>query len=288
MPSIKQLNTKLVSLKNTRKITKAMKMIAATRLRKAQEAIESSRPYAEELTRIMHRIAQSHTINHPLFEPYQEVKKVRIILCTSDRGLCGAYNSNIIKKALGLCMEKKQAGLEVSLSFLGKKGYDFFRKRNFHIDNYYADAFKEIDFYTAGLISSEQVKSFLDNQIQEVYLVYNSFKSAMSQNQTVYRLLPMSKDSAHHKQANVPYIYEPEPDIIIEKLVDRSVKLMVFSTMLNSAAGEHGARMTAMDAASTNCSELIDKYTIMRNRARQASITTELIEITSGAEALKG
>jgi F-type H+-transporting ATPase subunit gamma len=288
MPSIKQLNKKIVSLKNTQKITRAMKMISATKLRKAQQAIEGARPYFNEVKRLLSDLTRSMQVLHPLCEVRTPVKSARVIVYTSDRGLCGSFNANIIKKALSFCRELKEKECDVFLSFLGKKGYDHFKKRDYHISEYYADVTKQPVFAAAEIIGSHQIKSFLDDEVQEVYLLYNEFKSAMTQKVMLNRLLPVAQPSPDDESAESDYIYEPGAELIMDRLLTKSIKLRIFEALLNSVAGEHGARMTSMDSATNNCSDLTDKYTLKRNRARQAAITTELVEITSGAEALKG
>jgi len=260
-------------------------MIAATRLTKAQANFERSDPYAKKLSQAIFNIARSHSLSHWLFTPHHEVKNVHLIVFTSDRGMCGPFNGNILKKAAIFCAERKH--LSLSLSFFGKRGYDHFRKRDFIITNHYAGVINKPSFGAAQCVAEEMIGYFRKGAYDEVYLLYNEFKSAVLQIPLLQPLLPMGKGLLEGEAEKTQYIFEPQPDAILDELVDRSVKLQIYRALLNSSTSEHAARMTAMDSASRNCEDLIEKFTLERNKARQASITKELVEIVSGAESLK-
>jgi F-type H+-transporting ATPase subunit gamma len=286
MPSIKQINKKIKSLVNTRKITRAMKMIAATKLRKAQTAFNASEPYAKSLSGIMSKIAAGRPVDHPLFRARDQVRTVHVIVLTSDRGLCGAFNNNLIKKAHAFVTETRQAGQAVVMSFIGKRGHEFFKKRGAQVRQYYQGLLNKPDYGAAAKIGDACIGEFLSGQADEVHLFFNEFKSAISQVPTGQRILPMVQSPAQATAAETPHLFEPTLSEITGDLVARSFKLAIFRSILNSAIAEHAARMNAMDSATNNSEDLIDKYTLQRNKARQAAITKELVEIVSGAESM--
>ena len=291
MATIKELKKKVGSLKNTRKITNAMKMIAATKLRKAQNAVEESRPYANELEKLLQDTMASSTVQVPLTKEKSEIKLIRLIIFTSDRGLCGPFNSNIIKAANKFIRQKRSEGIEISLSIAGKKAYDFFKNKLESL-KHYPEVIKTGDYKNSTKICNQAIEDFLNNNVDAVYVIYNHFKSAINQITELQQLLPikLKTEEINNKKivAEVKNIYEPSSDLLLPALVDKAVKFDLYKCLLNSLASEHASRMNAMDNATNNAGDLIDKYTLSMNRARQAAITTELVEIISGAESLKG
>ena len=292
MLSIKEYNRKISSLKNTSKITKTMKMVSASKLRKAQESQRQARDFAHEVNQLIHRIA-GHVENdmHPLLETRDEVKKAMLVLFTSDKGLCGGFNNNIIRYAEKYLAEREGDGVDYQLAFVGRRGFLHFQKR--------ATVYKYFDEITSAAphaVQATRVRrrlehAFLEEGFDQIHLLCNEFISPLSQNPRLLSLLPLEPTDLPDEELETPsptrdIIAEPEMSHLLEFLVPRLVTFKIFYALLENAAGEHGARMTAMDNATTNASNLIEENTLLRNRARQAAITTELIEIISGAEAL--
>jgi len=292
MPSIKDYNRKISSLKNTSKITKTMKMVSASKLRKAQESQRQAKDFAHEVNQLIHRIA-GHVENdmHPLLQPRDEVKRILLVMYTSDKGLCGGFNNNIIRYAENLIAKRKAEGVEVELAFIGKRGYMHFRKRE-TVHTYFDQVPSAVPHSKdAARMTRVFEKAFLKEGFDQVQLLCNEFISPLSQIPRLHHLLPLEPTDLPDEPLEAPpaeqdILAEPEMSHLLEFLVPRLVTFKVFYALLENAAGEHGARMTAMDNATTNAMNLIDENTLLRNRARQAAITTELIEIISGAEAL--
>ncbi len=291
MASIKEYNRKLSSLKNTVKITKTMKMVSASKLRRAQEAENRAKAYAHEVNNLIFRIAGSvEQEMHPLLNPRDKVKNVLILVFSSDKGLCGGFNNNLIKFAQAKHDEFEAAGKQVSMAFCGKRGFSHFAER--------AEVFKNYPGVTASPhsrdateIAEELIEAFAADRFDEVHMVYNHFASPLSQVPQSDQLIPLPLATLEdHDQVEAiqedDFIAEPPLEELLNSLIPMLVVFKVFYALLENAAGEHGARMTAMDNATTNANKMIDEYTLLRNRARQAAITTELIEIISGAEAL--
>ncbi len=291
MASIKEYNRKLSSLKNTVKITKTMKMVAASKLRRAQEAENRAKAYAHAVTNLIFRIAESvEQEMHPLLMPRENPTKVLLLVFSSDKGLCGGFNNNLIKYVGAKQAELEAAGKQVAMAFCGRRGHLDFANR--------AEVFKNYEGVTAAPrshdatdISEELIEAFSAGRFDEVHMVYNHFVSPLSQTPRSDQLLPlpMSTLEDHDPVEAIKaddFIAEPELPKLLTTLVPMLVVFKLFYALLENAAGEHGARMTAMDNATTNAGKMIDEYTLKRNRARQAAITTELIEIISGAEAL--
>ncbi|MFH0919017.1 MAG: ATP synthase F1 subunit gamma [Fibrobacterota bacterium] len=286
MPSSKIINKKIASLKNTRKITRAMKMISATKLRKTQEAMAQTRLYEQELNEFIQRLAGGQSVSHPLYKPHLVVKNVHVLVFTSDRGLCAGFNAYAIKKAVALCKELKGKDIAYTVSFFGKRGFDFFRKKGCPVQEHHAGVINAPNYAAAEKIGSALIDQFLRNQLDEVYLVYNDFKSAISQVPTIKKLLPFDPEKTGKTVQHKDFIFEPSAKEILDAFALRTVKFFIYRTLLISATAEQAARMTAMDSATNNCGDLIDKYTLQRNKMRQAAITKELVEIVSGAESL--
>ena len=286
MPSLKSIKKRIGSVKNTRQITKAMKMVSAAKLRRAQENVVAARPYAKKLGEVLGRLAQSQeTDTHPLLET-RPAEKALLILVTSDRGLCGGFNANISKAAERFIREKNETFAEIEILTVGRKGYEFLRNRQ-KIRKNYTGVFANLNYQTAALLGQEVIDGYLKEEYDHVFLLYNAFRSVMSQDITLEQLLPVAPAAAAETTELPPiYIYEPAKEALLDDLLPKNVEVQIFKALLESNAAEHGARMTAMDSASKNADEMIGKLTLQYNRARQAAITTELIEIISGAESL--
>lgn len=289
MANLKSIKKRIVSVKNTRQITKAMKMVSAAKLRRAQENVVAARPYARKLSEVLQRLAQSHeSDSHPLLEK-RTPEKALIILVTSDRGLCGGFNANISKAAERFIKERKGDYSEISLMTIGRKGYEFLKNRQ-TIRKNYTGVLSTLNYHTAAMLAQEVIDGYLAGDYDEVFLFYNAFRSVMSQDITLQQLLPIAPPEAADEETEIAqeYIYEPSKGKLLAELLPKYIEVTMFKAMLESVASEHGARMTAMDSASKNATEMIGKLTLIYNRARQAAITTELMEIISGAESIKG
>ena len=287
MASLKSIKKRIVSVKNTRQITKAMKMVSAAKLRRAQENVVAARPYAKKLAEVLERLAgQQDSDVNPLMEK-RPADKALLILVTSDRGLCGGFNANISKAAERFIRENKASYKELSIMTIGRKGYEFLKNRQTIYKNY-TNVFSSLNYQTAALLAQEVVQGYLDGEYDEVFLMYNAFRSVMSQDITIQPLLPIVPPAAQEEEYAPEYIYEPSKAELLGELLPKHIEVQTFKALLESVASEHGARMTAMDSASKNATEMIGKLTLQYNRARQAAITTELMEIISGAESIKG
>jgi F-type H+-transporting ATPase subunit gamma len=297
MANLKAIRSRIGSVKNTQKITKAMKMVAAARLRRAQQAITELRPYALKTMEVLSSVAARAGDEevHPLLAR-REPKKVLIVVLTSDRGLAGAFNANINKAAFRKWKELEAEGVQVSFAVIGRKARDFFRRRDAKIEFDFTGVFENLSVAKAGEIGRAIVTEYKEDGHDAVYLVYNEFKSAISQKVVFEPLVPITPSAdvgteasnAGVGGASVDFIYEPSKRALLDRLLPMYVEVEVYRALLESIASEHGARMTAMDNATKNASEMINKLTLVYNRARQAAITTELMEIIGGAEALKG
>ena len=289
MPSLKSIKKRIGSVKNTRQITKAMKMVSAAKLRRAQENVVAARPYAKKLREVLERLAESQNMDpNPLMVRREFADRALIILVTSDRGLCGGFNANISKSVERFIRERKDDYAEISIMTIGRKGYDFLKNRQKIYKNYSGISSKPT-YQAAALIAKEVIQGFLNEDYDEVFLFYNAFRSVMTQDITFDTLLPITASGVQEgAESGVEYIYEPSKVELLHELLPKSVEVAIFKAMLESVASEHGARMTAMDSASKNATEMIGKLTLIYNRARQAAITKELMEIISGAESVKG
>ena len=289
MASIKEYNIKLRSLKNTEKITKTMKMVSASKLRKAHQAQASAKLYAQNVTALTSRIAASVESNlHPLLTPKKDVKKALILILTSNKGLCGAFNQNAIKQVLTWLNAHRQDYQQIDVSCCGKKGFQSL-KRRMTVKKFYDQTSSDPKFNDVISIGKDLSDYFINGDYDEVFIVYNQFFSPLSQKAIFEKILPIDPESLMQQKIEHPreYLFEPEPEELLAFLIPHFLYFKIYFAMLENWAGEHGARMTAMDNATKNASELIDLYTLLRNRARQEQITTELIEIIAGAEALK-
>jgi F-type H+-transporting ATPase subunit gamma len=290
MPNLRDIRQRISSVKNTQQITNAMKMVSAAKLQRAQDRVMSTRPYAERMEYVVEQLeARVRPDAHPLLKHRQEGKTLLVVL-TSDRGLCGGFNGNVQRRALEEIRHLNTSG-EVDLISIGKKGRDFLHYRHIEIRDAFADMFvRQVSYEQAKDIAAMLLKLYEEENYRQVLVIYNRFNSAISQQVTVLRLLPMSgvEDPEADPVEPFDYIYEPSPEEVLDKLLRKQIEVQLFQIFQESFAGEHGARMTAMDSATSNASEMIASLTLTFNRARQAAITTELIEVVSGADALQG
>jgi len=291
MAGLKDIRNRITSVKSTRQITAAMKMVSAAKLKKAQDRVVQIRPYALKLREVLMEVSAGIGKDHGgIYIKSRKPENVLIILMASNRGLCGAFNANVCKKAVSHVKENYATQSEqgkVKFYCIGKKAVDFIKKTEFEIIGQGNEIFENPSFANTSIIAARMMKLFADNSFDRIDLVYNSFKNAAVHEQKVEQYLPMSLEI---KERNNPseYIFEPGEEKIMEEMIPKSLKIQLFRTIIDSNAAEHGARMTAMHQATDNATELIKDLTLMYNKARQAAITSEILEITSGAEALKG
>jgi F-type H+-transporting ATPase subunit gamma len=284
MPSLLDIRRRIRSVKNTQQLTKAMKTVSAAKLRRAQERVLSARPYSEQLRRVLSNLATGiENIQHPLLEVRPE-EKVLLVVVTGDRGLCGAFNSNIIRTAQNFMAQHKDQRLKLTL--LGRKGRDFYKRRQVAIHSEVINIFSRLEFAHVKEIAQNIIEAYSSAAIDSVYLAYNEFKSVIQQRMVVEKLLPFDRGELKESESRIEYIYEQPPQDIFNKLLPRYIETQVYRSLLESAAAEHGARMAAMDTATRNAGEMIDLLTLNMNRVRQAAITREIIEVVSGAGAL--
>jgi F-type H+-transporting ATPase subunit gamma len=286
MANLKAIKKRIVSVKNTSKITKAMKMVSAAKLRRAQENVVAARPYAKKLGEVLGRLTAISDADSSPLQQKREVKNALLLVVTSDRGLCGGFNTNLCKAAERFVREHKDEYPSLSVMTIGRKGYEYLKNRQKIYKNQ-PGVFAKLSYQTAAFLASEVIDGFLAEEYDEVFLIYNAFRSVMAQDITLERLLPVAPPAAEPTEELPPvYIYEPDKEALLKELLPKNVEVQIFRALLESNASEHGARMTAMDSATKNANEMIGKLTLQYNRARQAAITTELIEIISGAESL--
>jgi F-type H+-transporting ATPase subunit gamma len=288
MPSLRDVRKRIRSVISTRQITKAMEMVAAAKLRKAQMKVMQVRPYSEKMDHILESLsaAASGEMIHPFFEK-REVKKQTLVLITSDRGLCGSFNANLIRKSWEWLEGKDKDKVELVL--IGKKGSDFYKRRQFEIVGRFNDWSGNLDYPKAREVVDFLTNRFLSGQTDEIVLIYTQFISTVRYKVTTSRYLPVERPAIDEKKGgNIEYIFEPSPDKIFANLMPRYALTKMITALADSFASEHGTRMIAMGSATKNAGEMIDALTLQYNKARQASITKELLEIVSGAEALKG
>jgi F-type H+-transporting ATPase subunit gamma len=287
MASLKIIRKRISSVKSTQQITKAMKMVAAAKLRRAQEAAQAARPYAAKLAELLRTVAaRAEDLQHPLLARRESERTIDVIVITSDRGLCGGYNFNLIRKAEALVTQRP--GVTVRLTAVGNKGLMHFRKRPIGVAEQHTHLGAGPDHGLAMRLAARVASDFAAGTTDGVYLVYSHFRSAMSQVPTVEQILPVAGPGEGGEAAQADYIYEPDAATLLDRLLRQYITTVIDHAFLESIASEHGARMSAMENATANASEMIDRLTLAMNRARQAAITTELMEIVSGAEALKG
>jgi F-type H+-transporting ATPase subunit gamma len=283
MPALIDIRRRIRSVKSTQQITKAMKMVSAAKLRRAQEAMFAARPYARKMMEVLNGVASRATPDaHPLLQERGH-EKVLLVVITADKGLCGAFNANIIRTAARFLAERKDGDVELCL--VGRKSRDFFRRRAVKVRSERVGAFQPLHYQAARELAQELISAFTSGEADQVFLVYNEFKSVIQQRLVIDRLLPIERHAVRPQEPGLDYLYEPEPAGIFATLLPKHVEVQVWKALLESQAAEHGARMTSMDAATNNASEMIDRLTLYMNKVRQAAITKEIIEVVSGAGA---
>jgi F-type H+-transporting ATPase subunit gamma len=289
VPSLRDIRNRIGSVKSTRQITKAMKMVAAAKLRRAQDAVLKTRPYAmlleQALSRVAQRAAADETGAHPLLTP-RAPHAAEVVVITSDRGLAGGFNSNIARRAQRFLTESADRFENIQLATIGRKGRDFFKARKLAVRKDFTGVHSDLRFEKAEAVAEEYSQRFLAGEVDAVFLAYNEFKSAITQKPVVVQLLPI-ETAPVASAAAIDFKYEPSREALLQDLLPRHVAMQVWRALLESAASEHGARMSAMESATKNAEEMISLLTLQYNRARQAYVTKELMEIVSGAEALK-
>jgi F-type H+-transporting ATPase subunit gamma len=295
MPTLKEVKTKIGSIKKTKQITKAMNMVAASRLRGARNAMEGFRPFAGKFAEVLGSLAEKAGEDaSPLLMPRDEVKKIHLVLCTSDRGLCGGFNMNLIEKARKFMEQKKGEGKEFIVTNFGKKGRDWSRKEGLQIKNEYLGVVgSDFGFNVATNAGRSLIDGFLAGDWDEVYVVWSNFLSMGKQVSTLQQILPIPPiEEEQKKDINAPFraehICEPSPDELLGEMLPRNVYIQIHSGLLETSTSEHAARMMAMDNATKACNDMVNELTLLYNKARQAAITADLMDIVGGAEALKG
>jgi F-type H+-transporting ATPase subunit gamma len=305
MPSLIDIRRRVRAVKSTQQITKAMKMVSSSKLRRAQERILRSRPYAKEMLRVFNHLAtRTENATHPLLNDDPLAARTLLIVITADRGLAGSFNTNVVKSALQFTLEqpKSPEGRDVALALVGRKGRDFFMRRGFDVLYEEIGLFQNVKWAHAQAIASTAIKEFLGPDISSVYLVYNEFRSVISQRVVIEKLLPiprLNEAEAATAETNavakgitdpaaasaVDYLFEPGPEQLLDTLLPMHVAVQIQRALLESSAAEHAARMQSMDSATRNAKEMVERLTLYMNKVRQAAITREIIEVVSGAQA---
>lgn len=296
MANLKEVRIRIASVKSTQQITSAMKMVAASKLRRAQNAILQMRPYAAKLKEILQNLSASLDAGDEssIYSRQREASRILVVAVSSNRGLCGAFNANVIKSTVNLVTSKYGAQHEkgdVALVTIGKKVSEYFSKRNYRVLEKHDDIFDQLTFDNVSVIAETLMKKFADKEFDRIEIVYNQFKNAATQRLVTEQFLPVErveKQEGQKNEAKVDYIFEPSKVEIVRDLIPKSLKIQFYKAILDSFASEHGARMTAMHQATDNAQELLKDLSLAYNKARQAAITKEILEIVSGAEALKG
>lgn len=295
MPSLRDMRARIQSVKNTQQITRAMKMVSAAKLRRAQDQIVNMRPYANRIGQLVSNIAITQRVEHPLFSSGKETKRLLCVVITSDRGLCGGFNNTVCRFTERFINENKNKYEKMEYIFIGRKGADYFRRRGITAKQVMLNLAREISYGMASGIAKTCMAEFVGDEYDEVRFIYNEFKSAISQKLVVERLLPLNidphtstKNGEEKNPFSTDYIFEPKPTEMIDELLEQHFSAQVFRCLSESVAAEHASRMSSMENATKNAKEMIGKMTLVYNKVRQATITKELIEICSGAEAVNG
>ena len=298
MATLQDIRRKISAVKKTQQITKAMNMVAAAKLRGAQTRMENFRPYAEAFSLMLRNLASGVEPEiHPFFQKAEEVTKVGLVLMTADRGLCGSFNVNLINAAYKFMQAKEAEGIQTTLTCVGRKGRDFYRRRQADMARFFVDVWNNFDYTSAVAVGRDVMSDFMSGEVQEVYLIHAQFINVAIQKPYMVKLLPIEPEAAAETGeteteeaagAGAEYIFEPPLAQFLEYLLPKYLNTVVYHGFLENAASEHAARMTAMDNASNNCKDMITNLTLVMNKARQAAITKELMDIVGGAEALKG
>lgn len=290
MASLKEVKSRIASVVSTQQITKAMKMVAAAKLRKSQDRIIQMRPFAKKLSHLFHNLSDAGSGDASWYNTVREEKKILIVAISSDRGLCGSFNANVFKSTVRYIQEKYQAqnrAGDITILPIGKKSYEYFRKRNFKVIDAYWNLFHDLSFETCSQIADHIMDSYQQGEFDKVEIVYNEFKNVATQILQIEAFLPITSEDKTKKPVDTDYIYQPDREEIITGIVPKSLRVQLFKAALESNASENGARMTAMDKATDNAGELLKSLRLTYNRTRQAAITKEILEIVGGAEALK-
>jgi F-type H+-transporting ATPase subunit gamma len=283
MPALIDIRRRIRSVKSTQQITKAQKMVSAAKLRRAQEAMFAARPYARKMMEVLNSLAsRADPKLHPLLEERGD-EKILLVVVTADRGLCGGFNANIIRTGTRFLRERGQRDLAVGL--VGRKGRDFFRRRKVKVRFERVGIFQALRYASAREIAADLIAGYTRREVDQVYLLYNEFKTVVQQRIVVERLLPVERLVLQPTEPALDYLYEPAPAAIFAEILPKHVEIQVWRALLESAAAEHGARMAAMDAATNNAADMIDRLSLHMNKVRQAAITKEIIEVVSGAGA---
>ncbi len=286
MANLKEVRNRIASVNSTQQITKAMKMVSAAKLKRATDAVVQMRPFANKLNEVLRNVSAGLNTSENAFAQVREVNKVLLVAVTSDKGLCGGFNSNITKQVQHL-ISNVYAGKEITVMSIGKKAKDFVRRNNINCNDDFAELFFNLTYDNATDAALFAMNGFLNEQYDKVVLVYNEFKNVATQVVHADQFLPIeAKEESLENTSNVDYIYEPSKVFILDQLIPKSLKTQFYTALLDSNASEHGARMTAMDKATENAGELLKELKLVYNRTRQAAITTEILEIVGGAEAL--
>jgi len=300
MPSLLDIRRRVRAVKSTQQITKAMKMVSSSKLRRAQERILKSRPYAQEMLRVFNNLAtRTDNAAHPLLNDDPLAARTLLIVITADRGLCGSFNTNVAKAALQFTIDQPKSpdGRDVAMALVGRKARDFFQRRGFDVLYEEIGLFQNVKWSHAQAIASTAIKEFLGPDVSSVYLVYNEFKSVISQRVVIEKLLPIprfraedtnaaaSSEQAPSASSAADYLFEPGPGELLNTLLPMHVAVQIHRALLESSAAEHAARMQSMDSATRNAKEMVDRLTLYMNKVRQAAITREIIEVVSGAQA---
>ncbi|HLT82093.1 MAG TPA: ATP synthase F1 subunit gamma [Cyclobacteriaceae bacterium] len=291
MASLKEVKNRIGSVISTQQITKAMKMVAAAKLRRSQEKVQQMRPFAQKLTAILQNLSSTDGAEPRWYSQVRPERNILMIVVSSDRGLCGSFNSNVFKEVMRVIDEQYSAQRKqrtVTILPLGKRGLDYFRKRDFPVDATYAEVFQDLTYSHVSTIGEHVMDAYRAGKYDKVILFYNEFKNVATQILRIEQYLPVVPPAAAEKDVvSLDYIYQPDQEEIISGLIPKSLKVQLFKALLDSNAAENGARMTAMDKATENAGELLRELRLMYNRTRQAAITKEILEIVGGAEALK-
>jgi F-type H+-transporting ATPase subunit gamma len=292
MASTRDYKRRIRSVKNTQQITRAMKLVAASKVRRAQERIESARPYSEKIEELVNSLAAKVSADtHPLLRDDMKDDRVLLLVVTSDKGLCGGYNTNLLRQAFQFLRKREDEGKETEIIVVGRKGRDFLARREFALKEQFTDVYGKIDFALATQLAEIMTGAYLEEGFDEVHIITTEFRTILSQSPRLSRLLPLAPPvpesvDAQGEPVAAEYIYEPSMEGVLETILPRHVRVQIYRSLLDAEASEFGARMTAMDNASRNAEEMIGTLTLQMNRVRQASITTELLEVVAGADAL--
>ena len=285
MPNLRDIRVRIRSVKNTQQLTYAMKLVSATKLRRAQEAVLSARPYARKMLTVLESLAaRTEPERHPLLQVRPEAR-VELVVITADRGLCGGFNTHLCKAAAEELARRPPGS--ATLTAVGRKGRDYFRRRRAPIRREITDQFRVVTYMHAAELAAELIGLYTSGERDAVYLVYNEFKSAIQQRVTLEPLLPIPRAELAGPGLPIDYLYEPEAPELLNRLLPKHVEVQIYRALLESAAAEHGARMTAMDSATSNAADMIESLTLNMNKVRQAGITKEILEVVGGAAALE-